>query len=271
MIAPAIGAANAPLLTPFLVGLAAVLAVVTCLWWISLRPRNVTVIDVFWGPGFALSAWIYASFGGFAPRRSALLLALITIWALRLAIFLFRRSHGQPEDARYAAMRVRHGIRFARVSLRNVFLLQGLLIAVISTPLLLALVRPGPPSWLWSDTVGLGLWLLGFTFEAVGDWQLARFRLDPENRGKVLQTGLWRYTRHPNYFGNAAMWWGYWFFALASPGGFFTVASVVLMTVLLLKVSGVALLEKTIGERRPGYREYVAATSAFLPWFRRRR
>lgn len=142
-------------------------------------------------------------------------------------------------------------------------------------PLLAVQAGAGDPRWRWSDAVGLGLWAIGFFFDAVGDWQLARFKADPGNRGKVLDRGLWAHTRHPNYFGDATLWWGFSFFALAVPWGFWTLPSVLLMNLLMLKVSGVALLEKTIANRRPGYREYVESTPAFVPWgllgLRRRR
>ncbi len=255
-----------PYLEALLAAGAAILAALTLLWLLSVWKRDVSVVDVFWSLGFVLAAWIYRGYGPPAGPRQWLVLALVTIWGLRLAGYIFWRSRGQGEDYRYREMRERTGPAFWWRSWLTVFVLQGALILVISTPLLAVQVGDGDPGWRWSDGVGLLLWLVGFFFEAVGDYQMARFKARPSSRGKVLDRGLWAYTRHPNYFGDAALWWGYFFFALAAPGGFWSLPSVVLMNLLLLKVSGVALLEKTIEERRPKYREYVESTPAFVPW-----
>ena len=149
------------------------------------------------------------------------------------------------------------------MSLFTIFFLQGILIWIIATPLFVVQLSAGPPLWAWTDILGLLFWGIGFFFETVGDWQLARFKADPANRGRVMQTGLWAYTRHPNYFGDAMVWWGYFLLALAVPGSLWTILSPVLMTVLLLKVSGVALLEKTISERRPEYRNTLPGRTLF--------
>ncbi len=255
----------------FLIATATTLVAVILLWGVSLKLRDVSIIDVFWGLGFGLTAWIYRWLGPEPVGRQLLVLALVTVWGLRLSLYIGWRNHGKGEDYRYRAMRERHGVRFPWVSLGTVFLLQGVLVAVISLPHLVFQSTPLDVAWQWTDALGLLFWLIGFFFEVVGDGQLARFKADPQNRGKVLRHGLWAWTRHPNYFGDAMMWWGYYLFALGAPGGFWTFPSPLLMTLLLLKVSGVALLEKTISERRPEYRAYLAETSAFIPWFPKRR
>jgi steroid 5-alpha reductase family enzyme len=247
-------------------GAVAIAAAMLLLWLLSLRLRNASIVDPFWGAGYVMVAWLaLAGTAGAEPRRT-LVLALVTVWGLRLSLHLLRRNAGHGEDPRYAAMRRGHGARFWWVSLLTVFLFQGLLMWGISLPVLAALVAPGPAGLGALDLLGVAAWGVGFAFEAVGDWQLARFKADPANRGQVMDRGLWRYTRHPNYFGDAAQWWGLGLLAL-STGAWWALASPAVMTLLLLKVSGVAMLERDIGERRPGYREYVRRTSAFLPWF----
>ncbi len=253
------------ILYAFSVGAAVTLGAASLLWILSLRLRDVSIVDVFWGLGFVVSAWVYRAFGPPAEARQLLVLALVTIWGVRLASYIFWRSRGGGEDYRYRAMRAAAGPRFWWRSYFTIFLFQGILVCVIATPHLWVQVSEQPPGWLWSDAVGLCLWTIGFAFEAIGDWQMARFKADPANRGKVLRSGLWAWTRHPNYFGDAALWWGFFFFALSVPGGVWTLPSVVLMNLLLLKVSGVALLEKTITKRRPEYRDYIESTPAFIP------
>ena len=182
--------------------------------------------------------------------------------ALRLAGYITWRNWGEGEDYRYRQIRQRNQPGFEFKSLYLVFGLQGVLAWIISIPLLVAILHPGEPGGV--AYLGVLVWLVGMLFEAVGDYQLARFKADPDNKGKVLDSGLWRYTRHPNYFGNAMIWWGFYLIAL-SVGGWWTIFAPLLMTFLLLKVSGVVLLEKDIAERRPAYRDYVARTNAFLP------
>jgi steroid 5-alpha reductase family enzyme len=183
-----------------------------------------------------------------------------------LAAYIVWRNWGGGEDYRYAAMREHHGRAFVWVSLFTVFGLQGVLMWVVSAPLQVAVISPNPSTLTIWDGIGLSLWIVGFLFETIGDQQLASFKADPAKRGKVMDTGLWAWTRHPNYFGEAVLWWGYFFIALSTPAGLLTVFSPILMTYLLLKISGVALLEKALVDRRPGYREYVENTSAFFPW-----
>jgi steroid 5-alpha reductase family enzyme len=234
------------------------------LWLWSLRLRDASIVDVFWGAGFAGVGWIAFALGDGTPARRWLVCGAVTVWGLRLAIHLAWRNHGQGEDPRYRRMRERHGDAFGRVSLVTVFGLQGLLVWFVSLPVQVAQAVPGPPLG-WLDGLGLALFATGLFFETVGDAQLARFRADPDNRGRVLDRGLWRYTRHPNYFGDALAWWGLWVVACAVPGGVWTVASPAAMTWLLLRLSGVPLLERSLRRNKPGYADYVARTSAFVP------
>ncbi|MFM8411281.1 MAG: DUF1295 domain-containing protein [Alphaproteobacteria bacterium] len=249
------------------VTLAVTAAVFFLLWLLSLRLRDASIVDSWWGPGFVLVALVtfLSTPGGARPRR-LLVLALTAAWGLRLGAHIFRRNHGKPEDPRYQAMRRSWGERFPLVSLVTVFGLQALILWVVSAPVQVA-QRSAVPATLGAwDMAGLATWAIGFFFEAVGDAQLARFRADPANAGRVMDRGLWRWTRHPNYFGDACAWWGLWLVACAVPGGWLTVVSPLVMTFLLRRVSGVPMLEHGMAKRRPGYEEYVRRTSPFVPW-----
>jgi len=247
-------------------GLALVGAGAYILWLVSLARRDASIVDRFWGLGFVVLAAWYASHGGGWPVRSSVLLALTTVWGIRLSVHIHWRNRGKPEDPRYARWRKEGGASYWRTSLFKVFLLQALIMWIVSAPLLAGQSSDTPAHLTPTDVVGGTIWLIGFAFEAVGDAQLAAFRRSPANTGKVLSTGLWRYTRHPNYFGDALIWWGFFVIAVSVPSGGWTVFSPVLMTVLLARVSGVALLEAGLRETRPGYADYVARTSAFVPW-----
>lgn len=226
-------------------------------------------MDTFWGLGFVLIAVVCCTIGkGYEPRR-ILVTVLTAVWGLRLASHIFWRNKGKGEDFRYRAMRARHGKRFAMVSLYSVFALQGLLMWVISLPLQIGEISPEPARLTWLDWAGVIVWLIGFGFESIGDLQLARFKAAPKNKGKVMDRGLWRYTRHPNYFGDALLWWGFFLIALSTPAGAWTVIGPLIMTGLLMKVSGVALLEKTLMKTKPEYRDYIRRTNAFFPWLPR--
>jgi steroid 5-alpha reductase family enzyme len=250
---------------PYLTGGGVILLYMWLIWAASVRLKNSSIVDIFWGAGFVVSAWLYhALTPDGSPARKGLLLAIVTIWGLRLSLHILRRNWGKPEDFRYAKWRQENGPSWWWRSFYKVFVLQGLLLWVISAPLLAAQLSPTPARLIWLDFVGVAVWAIGFFFEAVGDWQLARFRADPANKGRVLDRGVWRYTRHPNYFGDAAQWWGYYLIALAA-GAWWTLFAPVLMTALLLKVSGVALLEKTLSTTKPQYADYIARTSAFVP------
>ena len=230
-------------------------------WLVSLVRRNVDVVDSLWSLMFLLALLVYA---GFPPEtvRGRLLLVLVAIWALRLSIYITARNWGHGEDRRYQEIRARNEPGFAFSSVYRVFGFQALLAWVISLPLHGAVGSETPFGWL--DYLGVALWLVGFSFEAGGDWQLARFKRDPANAGKVMDRGFWRYTRHPNYFGDFAQWWAFYLIALAG-GAWWSFIGPLLMSVLLLRVSGVKLLERDIGERRPAYAEYIRRTNAFFP------
>ena len=240
-----------------------VLAAVAALGWlVSLVRRNVDVVDSLWSLLFLIALVVYWRLSPVQGERGLLLLALVGAWALRLCIYITARNWGHEEDRRYQAIRRRNDPGFAFKSLYLVFLFQALLAWVISLPLLGATLADVPLGPL--DYLGAALWLIGFTFEAGGDWQLARFKRDPANAGKVMDRGFWRYTRHPNYFGDFAVWWGFYAIAL-SAGAWWSFVGPAFMSFLLLRVSGVRLLERDIGQRRPEYAEYVRRTNAFFP------
>jgi len=251
-----------PLLPIFLLSLALTLGLMTLLWLYSLRIKNSSIVDIFWGTGFVIVAWLYFALTAYSPRN-LLLALLVTVWGLRLSLHIFRRNHGKPEDFRYHAWREEHGKRWWWWSWIQVFALQGIILWLVSAPLLASMIN-GSAQWTIFDGLGFVVWLTGFIFEAGGDWQLARFKANPANKGKLLTTGLWALTRHPNYFGDATIWWGYFLFAL--PGGAWTIFAPALMTFLLLRVSGVTMLEQTM-KIKPGYEAYMRNTPAFFPKF----
>jgi steroid 5-alpha reductase family enzyme len=231
-------------------------------WLWSLRRDDVSVVDSLWSLMFLLLAATYYGLTEFQSVRADLVLVLVGLWAVRLSAYIAVRHRGQPEDYRYQAIRRNNEPGFRFKSLYIVFGLQAGLAWLIAVPLAAAMSGPGPLATI--DWIGAGLWVVGMGFEAIGDWQLSQFKAKPENAGRVLETGLWRYTRHPNYFGESLIWWGYYAFAVAA-GAWWSLFAPLLMTWLLLRVSGVALLEKDIGERRPAYRDYRARTNAFFP------
>jgi steroid 5-alpha reductase family enzyme len=235
------------------------------LWALSLALRNASIVDIWWGPGIAGIVAVAFLLGGGAHPRRALLLGMAALWGLRLGGHLLWRNAGRGEDPRYQAMRRHHGARFAGLSLATVFGLQGVLQWIVALPLQLAQLAPGPAQLGALDFAGVALYAVGLGFEAISDAQLARFKVDPANAGRVMDRGLWRYTRHPNYFGDCAAHWGMFVVALATPWGWLGVVGPLAMTVLLLRVSGVALLERSIGRRRPEYADYQRRTNAFLP------
>jgi steroid 5-alpha reductase family enzyme len=240
--------------------LPAMLVLALLAWGIATARRNVGLVDIFWSLFFLVAAAVYAGDG--IDTRGLIVLVLAALWGGRLAGYLAWRNWSAEEDRRYREIRARNEPNFAAKSLYLVFGLQALLAWLISAPLFAAF--RGTPDLNAVDPAGIGLAAFGFLFEAIADWQLTRFKNNPANTGKVMDRGLWRYTRHPNYFGECCVWWGFWLIAVAA-GGAWTVFAPLLMTFLLLRVSGVTLLEKDIGERRPAYREYVQRTNAFLP------
>jgi steroid 5-alpha reductase family enzyme len=241
---------------------AAIGVAVVAVWVLSLPLRNASIADIFWPLGFVLVAAVSSRAPGYGPRK-VLVGVLVTIWGLRLAVHLFLRNRGHGEDPRYRSMRRRWGeSRFPVVSLFTVFLFQGALMWIVSLPIQAASGSSARITWL--DVLGSVVWFIGFTFEAVGDLQLTRFRTDPANQRRVMDGGLWTYTRHPNYFGNATLWWGLGLITLAA-GRWWALAGPLVMTILLLRVSGVPLLERRMKRTRPDYESYVARTSSFLP------
>lgn len=252
----------------WLAAAATVAAFMTLLWAVSLALRDSSIVDSFWGVGFVavaigVAAASPAGPGALAPR-AYLLGALVAMWGLRLSHYIFWRNHGKGEDYRYRRWREEAGPSWWWRSLFKVFLLQGVIMWIVAAPIVAAIgARPqGAPGWL--DAVAVAVWLVGFAFEAAGDWQLARFKANPAHKGKLFTGGVWRYTRHPNYFGDAAVWWGH-YLAAAAAGAWWTIFSPALMTFLLVRVSGVAMLESSLRDSKPGYREYIQSTSAFFP------
>lgn len=245
-------------------GLAVGLMVVV--WLISLRMNDVSIVDIVWGAAGALLALSTYLLADGNPQRQILVTAMTAIWGSRLAFHIGKRKWGKGEDFRYAAMRAQHPGTFPARSLVTVFLLQAFLIWLISLPAQVAQIPETPQRLTTLDFLGLGVWLTGFGIESLADRQLSRFLSDPSNRGQVMKEGLWRYSRHPNYFGDSLIWWGIYLVASATPGGWLTVFSPLLMTFFLMKVSGVPMLEEALAERREGYRRYMQETSPFIPW-----
>ena len=247
-----------------LINLVVVATLMTGLWLVSLIKRDASIIDPVWGTGFALVSWVTLALVAQRTVHTWLLAALVTIWGLRLSIYLLWRNHGKGEDRRYRAMRDKHGPRFWWVSLFTVFWLQALILWFVSLTVQVGM-DAGRNDILWPIViVGVALWLIGFGFETIGDYQLAKFKSAPVNQGKVFDQGLWRYTRHPNYFGDFCIWWGLYLVASAA-GAWWTVLSPALMSFLLMRVSGVTLLESDIADRRPEYADYQRRTNSFFP------
>jgi steroid 5-alpha reductase family enzyme len=255
---------------------AVVLSLVAIVLWIASRIKNdVGIVDSFWSLMILFAGISFFVVYTFIDRssvvdqlalaeRQALVLLLLSVWAVRLSVHITWRNWGQEEDSRYQTIRQNNQPGFEFKSLYIVFLLQAFLALIVALPLMSVFSSDAMINTL--DYFALALWSFGMFFETVGDLQLARFKSVPGNRGKVLDSGLWYFTRHPNYFGEFCIWWAFYLFAIAS-GYWWSIISPLLMTVLLLKVSGVSLLESTIEERRPEYADYRRSTSAFFPWF----
>jgi len=247
--------------------LVVIIAMMTLLWIISIIIKNVSIVDLFWGAGFVITSfWYFFNTGGYELRK-IILVAMVSIWGIRLSVYLAWRNISKGEDFRYREFRRKYGEnRYWWISYFQTFLLQGFLMWLISLPLLGAQYLPGKQFAGILDYIGIAVWFTGIIFETGGDYQLARFKSNPENKGKVLDTGFWKYTRHPNYFGDAAVWWGYGLICI-SAGSYLPVIGSLIMTGLIIKVSGVSLLEKSLVEKKPQYKDYIDKTSAFLPWF----
>lgn len=239
-----------------------VLALMVLTWLVSVVVSDASIVDMIWGFGFVLVAWATYILSDAPGTRSLLLTLLVTVWGLRLSGYLVWRNFGAEEDKRYQKMRAQSPESFWWKSLFKVFLLQGVLMWVISFPVIAT--QTSESGLFWLDYLAIAVWAAGLVFESVGDYQLARFKARPGSEDKVMDSGLWRYTRHPNYFGDFCMWWGHYLVALAA-GAWWTVFSPLLMSFLLMRFSGVGPLEKTITSRRPGYAEYVERTNTFFP------
>ena len=254
----------------YIQALAVILILMSVLWIVSVIIKNVSIVDLFWGFGFVITSAFYFFKSDGYDSRKIILMTLVAIWGLRLSAYLAWRNYGKGEDFRYRNFRKKYGEkRYWWVCFFQVFLIQGILMWLISAPLLGAQFYGHDRTLNFLDYIGIILWLTGFMFEAGGDFQLAVFKASPDNRGKVLDKGFWRYTRHPNYFGDSSVWWGYGFMCLAA-GSYLPVSGTILMTILIIRVSGVVMLEKSLKEQKPQYREYIEKTSAFLPWFPRK-
>ncbi len=248
----------------YFISLVAITAFAMLGWVISLLRNNVTHVDSMWSLFFVIATFTSVVLATETSMRAQILLILVSIWALRLFVYLTWRNWGPHEDHRYVQIRNNNQPNFWLKSIVIIFGLQAVLAWVISMTLFGAVTSDMPINTL--DYLGILLVVLGFIWETIGDWQLSTFKANPNNKGKVLNTGLWRYSRHPNYFGEFCIWWGGYVIAVAA-GAWWAVISPLLMTLLLLKVSGVSLLESTIIERRPAYAEYIKNTNAFMPWF----
>ena len=233
-------------------------------WFIAARVRGRNdIADVAWGVGFILVAAVSLITSGVYSVRAVLVSGLVLVWGVRLALHIHSRNRGRGEDPRYLKWREEWGKWFVVRSFLQIFMLQGLLLLLVAVPVIYANTAAAATLG-WLDLLGLAIWLTGFCFEAVGDLQLLRFIRNPDNRGKLMTSGLWRYTRHPNYFGEVTLWWGIWLMTLDLPGGWLTVIGPLTITVLILKVSGIPMLEKPY-EEREDFQEYRRRTSAFFP------
>lgn len=255
------------MLTLFLQALLVIFILVTLLWGLSVLIKNVSIVDLFWGMGFVVVNAIYFFNSGDFNTQKIIMLIFVSLWGLRLSTYLAWRNIGKGEDFRYQEFRKKYGAnRYWWVSYFQTFLLQGALIMFVSLPLLGTNAQTDCNALNGLDYLAILVFIIGFIFEAGGDFQLARFKNNPNNKGKVLNTGLWKYTRHPNYFGDSAVWWSFAIFSI-SAGSYWTFIGSLGMTLLIIKVSGVALLEKSLNDTKPQYREYIQKTNSFFPWF----
>ena len=246
-----------------LAALGSALAVMVITWILSVPIKDASIADISWGLVFVAIAWACFAAGDGTSSRKLILAILITIWGGRLALHIFHRHDG--EDRRYVAMRERQGDAFVFRSLFSVFVVQAVIAWIVSIPIQLAAADPTPDSLGILAILGALVMIGGIACEATADAQLEEFKKDPESKGQVMDRGLWGYSRHPNYFGDTCVWWGAWLVALETGSAWWGFVGPVVMTFFLLKVSGVALTERSIGSRRPGYEDYVKRTSAFIP------
>jgi steroid 5-alpha reductase family enzyme len=249
----------------FITAATAIAVYMLVFWFVSIARSNVSIVDIAWGIGFVIVAWVVHLNAEHSNTRSTIQLTFATIWGLRLGAYLLNRNWGEPEDYRYAAMRRRVGPSYTYKSIYMVFGLQGTLMLVVSLPLMAVQGLPSTAPFGLIDWLATAMVVVGFYFEAMGDHQLTRFKADPNNEGRVMDQGVWAWTRHPNYFGDALQWWGFWVFAISVPGAAWTVIGPIVMTVLLIRISGVHLLERGLRKRKPDYEAYIARTPAFIP------
>jgi len=256
------------ILRVLLINFVVVMACMTLLWLVALKLKDVSIVDCFWGPGFAVVAVTTALLVTPAGVQAKIIGALTFLWAMRLGAYLTWRKWGEGEDPRYSAFMDKvPANKKAWFAFQRIFGMQGVILWVISIPVQLGMILPMPPAIGPFMIFGILLWIVGFAFETIGDWQMMQFKADPANHGKIMDRGLWRYTRHPNYFGDAAVWFGLWFMACENPWNVFTVFAPIWMTYLLLKVTGAALLERRLKRAKPEYEAYVKRTSGFVPWW----
>ena len=241
-----------------------IVVMMVALWIVSLIKKDASIVDIFWGLGFVMVGLASWQLSDANSQRGTALAVLTTLWGVRLGGYLYWRNHGKGEDFRYQAMRKHYGSKFALKSLLIVFGLQGVLMWIVSLPVQLGQMTNDAKIGV-VGFIGIAVWAVGFLFESVGDIQLARFKSNSANVGKVMDKGLWKFTRHPNYFGDACAWWGIALIAAEARIGLFGIIGALVMNILLLKYSGVPILEKSINKRRPGYEEYQRRTSSFVP------
>lgn len=254
------------LVSPYLQSLFLALAMMSLLWGLSLYLKDASIVDRFWGLGFVLLSVQQLLQNQFLTFRAALIFVLVALWGIRLSVYIYFRNRRKPEDARYQQMRAKRGASFWWKSYFIIFVLQGFVMWIVAAPLAVIHLFPQADVPTALDYFGVLLWTVGFLFESVADYQLSRFKKRPENQGKVCRSGLWNLSRHPNYFGESLIWWGYFFIALNVDFGWATVLSPILMTFLLLRVSGVSLLEEQLVSTKVGYEDYVKKVPAFLPF-----
>lgn len=250
----------------YLQGLGVTMTILTAMWIFTLIIKDSSIIDIYWGFGYVILVWFYLWWLGedYWTSRNFFFSGLVSIWGLRLTIYLAWRNIGKGEDPRYVEWRKEAGRHWWWISYWRVFVLQGVLLWVISS-LFGPALKGGDEGLVSTDYIGVGLWVMGLYFEGMGDWQLAKFKANPANKGKVMNKGLWKYTRHPNYFGDAVVWWSFFCFALAYHNGLLWFMSPFLMTFLLVRISGAAMLESNLKKTKPKYAEYIRQTSVFFP------
>lgn len=255
---------------PFVTAAALLAIYMCCMFVVGLRARDNSLVDIAYGPAFLVACWGAWVLGEETTLhfRPLLLLGLLTLWGLRLGLHIGLRHRGQGEDFRYRKFREDWGDTLIWRSFLQIYMLQGAVVLVVSTPILLTIGEPGG-YFAWSDLLGILLFSLGFFFEATSDWQLTVFKKGGANRGRIIMHGLWRYSRHPNYFGEATLWCGIFLIGLASPSGLYGVISPLTIAFLLLKVSGIPMLEAKY-KGNTDFEAYKARTNAFFPWFEKR-